>query len=81
MVPNLQQRVESRVVRSKELVAASTVPVDGVVDLLNVDTRSAGGSEIGKVLRVGQNVVLRFNVSKSAQREEKIPATRTIQDL
>lgn len=40
------------------------------MDLLNVDTRSAGGSEVGKVLRVGQNVVLRFVLVRAPQREE-----------
>lgn len=58
LISNLQQGVEAGVVRSKELVATSTIPVDGIVNLLNIDARAAGGSEIGKVLGVGQNVVL-----------------------
>lgn len=56
---DLQQGVEAGVVGGEELGAASTVPVDGVVDLLNVDAGAAGGGEVGKVLRVGQDIVLR----------------------
>lgn len=56
---NLQQGIEARVIGSKELVATSTIPVNGIVNLLDVDTRAAGGSEIGKVLGVRQDVILR----------------------
>lgn len=55
---NLQQRIEAGVIGSKELVATSTIPVNGIVNLLDVDTRAAGGSKIGKVLRVCQDIIL-----------------------
>lgn len=55
---SLQQGVKARIIGSKELVATSTIPVNGIVNLLDIDTRATSGSEIGKVLRVCQDVIL-----------------------
>lgn len=55
---SLQQGVKAGVIGSKELIATSTIPVNGIVNLLDIDTRAAGGSEIGKVLGVCQDIIL-----------------------